>query len=99
MFLVHEHCNATSAIDKYWIFPTCEIANEFFIKKIKFFQYYLDLDYYFELNESFTTHEIVFESIYKNRIQKQDENEYICLTENDYLLFACIDSNGFARRP
>ncbi len=94
-YLVHEHCNATSAIDKYWIFTDKTIANKFFIKLLTSSKYYLDVEYYNELSENLLDKESVFESLCEN----QGKDEYICLRDNDYLIFATINSDNFARRP
>jgi hypothetical protein len=104
MFLVHEHCNSTSAIDKYWLFTDAASAKSFFNSKIAGFKDFIDLDFYQELADDGSedgepakkcTHEGVSEQLQAD----SSMDAYVGLTEDDYLVLTSIDSEGFGRRP
>lgn len=91
MYLIHEHCNSTSAIDKYWIFNREQDAKVFYKKKVDNFYKYIDKRVYqelYDLNEDPDTK--TFDTFFEEQI-----NEFDCLylTGGDYIVFSKLEKD------
>ena len=95
MWLIHEHCNSTSAIDKYWVFTDKYEAYQSWKSLVK---EYRDHIVYESDSEDECTYEE--EDLFKQISKGPKRSDTIChLTDGDYLVFSTIDSKGFGRRP
>jgi len=102
-YLIHEHCNATSAIDKYWILPDLKSALEFFNEHVAGYKDYLDMNHYAELYETDEETEETNDPLTPDKVLREicsgKEDNYVQLTDDDYLVMTKIDESGFGRRP
>ena len=104
MYIIHEHCNSTSAIDKYWIFKTESDAQTFYTNKVIEFYDYIDRDFYKELYENTYDDDEQkinsFDAFFEEQI-----NTFDCLNliDNDYIVYSelCEDEEGIlcGRKP
>lgn len=97
MWLIHEHCKSTSAIDKYWVFATKELALSSFHLMLDKYKNFVDLDFLQELFEENEVSDMTFES-FKDDYLKPNDCTCINLTDGDYLVLTDFNE-GFARRP
>jgi hypothetical protein len=102
-FIVHEHCNSTSAIDKYWLFADAVSARSFFNKFVQNWKEFLNLEHYQELEDESENKagvpQLSCDDVLRRILSNSSMDVYVSLTDDDYLVLASADSDGFARRP
>lgn len=97
MWLFHEHCSFTSAVDKYWIFEEREQLKKF----VNIFTQSLNLDlldqeYYQEIYSELEEN-ISFEQFLSKQITNLSEIKQLYMTNDNYIVITEI-INGFGRR-
>jgi hypothetical protein len=103
---VHEHCNSTSARDKYWVFADAVSAKRFFTEHTLAFKDSLWVEYYQEIAEEDDPDPVPVIRTCDDALRWIQSNDtpdtmdaYVALTDDDYLVLSEVDSRGFARRP
>lgn len=107
MWLIHEHCTSTSAIDKYWIYETKEQAIKEFREMIEKWKFDIDMNSYKELYEDYYYDEIILdkeipetlEEFFDRTLENITDSTYIELSGQDYLVLSELDGDNFGRRP
>lgn len=84
MWLIHEHSQYTSAIDKYWVFTKINKALSHWKSMVSGYKDSID--------------DRTFEQLMQKNTGKEFENITIGLGDGVYLVFSEIDNDGFARR-
>lgn len=104
MWLIHEHCTLTSAIDKYWICNSKEEAIKEFKEMLEGYKDDIDLELYRELyndnndnNDNDT--EISLEDFVKNILESINGSICIDLFDENYMVLTEIDGDNYGRRP
>lgn len=102
-YLIHEHSNSANSIDNYWHFYEKQEALVFFYKMIEEYGFYINYEVYEEIYEDdferLGEDSEKFKKFLLDKLLTDTQDNTVLLQDEDYLVFATLNSKGEGNRP